>query len=164
MPDEFISKGISSRVVIMENDISKREGYGVDLSKNNNKNDLHHAIGSASINESGILSGCIYIDVNESRQNPYMKLIFAIHNLLNDSALDDNSVEGHSVNPSPVITYNLQGDRKPLNDWDNPDFFPIAFLALFPYGDGGHIAPRSTKVSLQVWAKWALSHHSRRFA
>lgn len=105
------------------------------------------------------MSGCIYTDVNESRQNLYLKLISAIHNLSNDHAAAD-----HDDDPPPVITYNLHGDWIPLNDWDNPDFFPIAFPALFPYEDGGHIAPRSIKVSLHAWAKWALSHHSRRFA
>ncbi len=114
--DEFILESISSRVVIMENDISEREGYEVDLSKNNDENNLHYTIGSAGINESGILSGCIYTDVNESEQNPYLKLISAIHNLSNDSASDDNGVEDHSVDPPPVITYNLQDDRKSLND------------------------------------------------
>ncbi len=116
MLDEFIPGDDSSRVVIIENDISKREGYGVDLSKNNDENDLHYAIGSAGINELGILSSCIYIDVNESRQNPYLKLISAIYNLSNDSTPDNNGVEDYSVDPPPVITYNLQGDRKPLND------------------------------------------------
>ncbi len=153
MPDEFIPEGISSRVVIIENDVSKRKGCGVDLSKNNDENDLHHVIGSAGINESGILSSCIYTNVNKSRQNPYLKLISAIHNFSNDSAPDDNGVEDHSIDLPLVITYNLQGDKKPLNDWDNPDLFPIAFFALFAYGNGGHIAPQSTKVSLQAWAK-----------
>ncbi len=153
MPDQFISEDILSREVIIENNISERKDYGIDLSKNNNENDLHHAIGSESINELGILSGCIYTDVNESRQNPYHKSISAIHNLYNDSALDNNGVEDYCVEPPLVITYNLQDNRKSLNDWDNPNFFSIAFLALFPYGDDGHIAPQSTKVSLQVWAK-----------
>ncbi len=108
MSHEFIPKGISSKVVIMENDISERKGYGVDLSKNNDENNLHHVIGSVGINESSILSGCIYTDVNKSRQNPYLKLISAIHtNFLNDSAPDDNGVEDHNVDPPPVITYNL---------------------------------------------------------
>ncbi len=132
MPHEFIPEGISFRVVIMENDISKRKGYGVDLSKNNDENDLHHVIGFAGINKSGILSGCIYTNVNKSRQNPYLKLISAIHNLSNDSAPNDNSVKDHSVDSPPVITYNLQGDRKPLNDWDNPDFFLLHFLSFSP--------------------------------
>lgn len=89
----------------------EREGYGANLAENNEENDLHHAIGSAGINESGILSGCIYTDVNESRQNPYLKLISAIHNLS-----DDNAAEDHNDEPRPVISYNLHGDGKPLND------------------------------------------------
>ncbi|MCJ1349551.1 hypothetical protein MMC31_007792 [Peltigera leucophlebia] len=159
IPAEFIPKGISSRIVVIENDSSERKGYGADLVENNDENDLHHAIEAAGINESGILSACIYTDVNESRQNPYLKLISAIHNLF-----DDNDAEHHNDDSRPVISYNFHGDGKPLNDWDNPDFFPITFPTLFSYGDAGHIAPRSIKVSLYAWAKWALSTHSRRFA
>ena len=108
MPDEYIPKGISSRVVIMENDSSERKGYEADLVENNDKNDLYHAIG---INKSRILSGYIYIDVNKSRQNLYLKLISAIHNLS-----DDNVVEDHNDDLKPVISYNLDGDGKLLND------------------------------------------------
>ena len=80
------------------------------------------------------MSGCIYKDVNKSRQNPYLILISAIHNLS-----DDNTAEDHNNNSRLVISYNLYGDGKLLNDWDNPDIFSIAFLALFLYGDSGHI-------------------------
>ncbi len=159
MPNEFIPEGISTRVIIMENDSFECKGYGANLAGNNEENDLHYIIRSTGINESGILRGGIYIDVNESRQNPYLKLISVIHNLSND-----NNAEDHNDKTRPVISYNLHDDGKPLNDWDNPDFFPIAFPALFSYRDGGHITPRSTKVSLHAWPKWALSHHSRRFA
>lgn len=69
MPNEFILEGILSRIVIIKNDISKCKGYRVNLSKTNNKNDLYHAIKSAGINKSAILSGCIFINVNRSRQN-----------------------------------------------------------------------------------------------
>ncbi len=95
----------------MENDSSEREGYGANLAENNEENDLHHAIGSASINELGILNGCIYTDINESRQNLYLKLISAIFNLSND-----NDAEDHNNKTRPVISYNLHGDGKPLND------------------------------------------------
>ncbi len=67
MPNEFISGGISSRVIVMKNDSSERKGFEANLAENNEENNLHHVIGSAGINESGILSGCIYTDVNESR-------------------------------------------------------------------------------------------------
>ncbi len=159
MPDEFIPESISLSVIVMENDSSERKGYGANFAENNEKNDLYHTIGSAGINESEILSGCIYTNVNKSRQNLYLKLISAIHNLSNDNGAKDHNDEMRSV-----ISYNLYSNGELLNDWDNPDFFPIAFPALFFYEDDSHIAPRSTKVSLHTWAKWALSHHSRRFA
>ncbi len=134
MPNEFISKSISSRVDIMKDDDAKRKGYGTNLAENSEKNNLHYAIGSVGINELGILSSHIYTNVNKLKQNPYLKLISAIHNLLNNDIAKD-----HNDKPKPVINYNLDSDRKPLNDWDNPNFFPIAFPALFPYRDGGHI-------------------------
>ena len=34
MPDEYIPKGISSRIVVMENNSSERKGYGADLVEN----------------------------------------------------------------------------------------------------------------------------------
>ena len=83
---------------------------------------------SACINKFGILSGCIYTNTNESRQNRYLKLISAIYNFSND-----NGAEDHNNEMRPVISYNLYGKRKPLNDWDNPNFFPIAFSVLFSY-------------------------------
>ena len=78
--DEFISEGISSRVVIMKNNSSERKGYRANLAENTDENNLLYAIGSAGINESEILKGSIYTDV-KSRQNPYLKLISVIHNL-----------------------------------------------------------------------------------
>ena len=69
MPDEFISRGISSEYVFIENDSSECKDYGTDLLKNNDENNLHQAIRAANINELGILSSCIYINVNKSRQN-----------------------------------------------------------------------------------------------
>lgn len=64
--DEFIYEGILSGVVIMENNSFEPEGHKVNLVKNNDKNNLYHAIESAGINKLRILSGCIYIDINKS--------------------------------------------------------------------------------------------------
>ena len=148
MPDEFIPKGISSRVVIMEEDSFKHEGYGANLVKNNEENDLYHAIGFVGMSELGLLSGYIYTDVNKYRQNLFLKLISAIYKLS-----DDNATENHNEKPKPAIRYNLHSDGKPLNDWDNPDFFLIAFNTIFFYGNDGHIVLQSTKMSLDAWAK-----------
>ena len=51
MSDEYILEGISSRVLLMENESSERKGYGADLVENNDKNDLHHDIWVVDINE-----------------------------------------------------------------------------------------------------------------
>lgn len=120
----------------MENNSSERKDYETNLVENNNKNDLYHAIGATGINELGILSGYIYTNINKSKQNPYLKLIFAIHNLFDNYAAED-----HNNNPRPVIGYNFYGNRKSLNDWDNFALFPIAFSALFLYEDGSYISP-----------------------
>ena len=50
MPDEYIPKGISSRVVVMENNSSERKSYGADLVNNNDEKNLYHAIGAVRIN------------------------------------------------------------------------------------------------------------------
>lgn len=106
--DEFIPEGISSRIVIIADNSFERKGYRANLAKNNEENDLHYAIGSADINESGILNGCIYTDINESRQNLILKLISAIHNLFKDKAAQD-----HNNKPKPVINYNFYNKGKP---------------------------------------------------
>lgn len=64
---EIILKSILSRVVIIENDISQKEWYDASLVKNNDKNDLHYTINSMGNNDLRMLSGYIYINVNESR-------------------------------------------------------------------------------------------------
>lgn len=129
------------------------------MQDNNEKNDLHYAIVSTVINESEIFSGCIYTNFNKSRQNPYSKFSFAIYNLFND-----NSAKNHNDKQKLVINCNLYGDKKLLNDWNDPDLFRNAFFALFFYKNDGHITPWFTKVSFCTWAKWALSHYSRYFA
>ncbi len=68
MPDEFVSEGISSRVLVMEDNSSEYKSYGANLAKNNEENNLYHAIGSASINKLGIFVSYIYKNVNKSRQ------------------------------------------------------------------------------------------------
>ena len=51
----------------MENNSSKCKGYKANLAEKNEDDNLYHAIGSADINESEILSCYIDTDVNESK-------------------------------------------------------------------------------------------------
>ncbi len=161
---EFISEGISSRVVSMNQDFEEHERYAADLNTSNDENDLHHALGTVEMENTGLSSSCIYTDVNEARQSPYLKLISAINNLQTTPSTVENSDPVDNDASQPMLTFNLKGNRITLNDWDNADFFLLAFPTLFFHGDGGHCIPHPQTVSLQAWTKWALSHHSRRFA
>ncbi len=163
MPDEYIPEGISSRVVSMNQDSEKREGYAVDLNSSNDENDLHHVLETTEIENTGLSSGCIYTDVNEARENPYLKLISAINNFQTTPSTFENNDPVDNNASQPMLTFNLKGNRITLNDWNNANFFLLAFLTLFPHGNGGHCTLCPQTVSLQAWAKWALSHHSRRF-
>lgn len=129
----------------MKNDSSECKSYRANLAEKNEENNLYHTIGFTSINELRILNSCIYTNINKSKQNLYIKLIFVIHNLSNN-----NSMENYNNKIRLVINYNLHDDRKALNNWNNPDFFPIAFPILFFYRDSGHITLQVTKVSLHV--------------
>lgn len=140
MPDEFIPGDILLRIIVIENNNFEHKGYIENLAKSHKENDLYYAIRFTGINESGIMSGYIYTNVNISRQNSYVKLIFTIYNLSNE-----NTAEDHNAESKLIINYNLYSDGKPLNYLDNPEFFPIAFPTLFSYRDGGHIAPQSSK-------------------
>ncbi len=93
-----------------------------------------------------------------------MKLISGINNLQTTPSTVKNSDSVDNDASQPMLTFNLKGNHIALNDWDNADFFLLAFPTFFPHGDGGHCTPRPQTVSLQAWAKWALSHHSKRFA
>ncbi len=64
MSNKFIPEGISLGVIIIENNSSERKRYEANLTKNNEVNNLYHVIGTTSINKLGILSGCIYTDIN----------------------------------------------------------------------------------------------------
>ncbi len=164
MSDEFIPKGISSRVVSMNQDSKEREGYVANLNTSNDENDLHHALETTKMENTGLSSDFIYTDINEARQNPYLKLISTINNLQTTPSIIENSNLVDNDASQPMLTFNLKGNRIALNDWDNANFFFLAFPTLFPHGDGGYWTPRLQIVSLQAYAKWALSHHSKRFA
>ncbi len=71
--NEFISKGILLRVIVIENNSIKCKGYEANLAENNEKNNLYYTIRFVGINKSRILSSYIYINVNESKQNLYLK-------------------------------------------------------------------------------------------
>lgn len=145
-----------------------------DLGADNYKDDFHATADQANLDDL-VISGCVYTDANQVREHPASKLISAIANnkllCANDIAEtdclgidvplshEDNAFE----DDPPLVTYQSNGHAAPLNDWEDPSFFPAAFPTLFPFGVGGHLSSsRKTRISIAAWAKWALNHHSRR--
>lgn len=155
--DEFIPTGIADRVLQCESGLAERQGYAVDLETEHFENDLHYAIEDAGLADSGVLSGCLYTDADDVREHLTTKLLFAIQNGQQFNTPENAECSNTEKVLLPVITYQTRGQAQLLNDWTNPDFFPLAFPTLFPFGVGGHIAspnhPRKTAVSLDAWAK-----------
>lgn len=157
--DKFMPVGLVSRVLQCEPGISEREGYSVDLEADNLENELHHVVDATGLNDSGCLYNCLYTDADDAQEHPTTKLISALANHKDSETPIDPASE------APVFTYQSRDYVKPLNDWDNHDFFTTAFPTLFPFGVGDHLTKKDEsgqiRVSLQNWAKWTLSHHLR---
>lgn len=63
---EFVSVGMLSRVLQYDKDIQKKKGFVVDLKMDNFENDFHHAANNLRIVDSGLLNGCLYINVDNT--------------------------------------------------------------------------------------------------
>jgi serine/threonine protein kinase len=84
---------------------------------------------------------------------------------LEDSIPSDTSIRDpvRGTERAPYIRYSFAHSPATLSSsWSDPSFFTTAFPTLFPTGLGGHLDDRPVKVSLELLARWALSHHSRR--
>ncbi len=57
---------IANNVLEYKLDLSKREGYAINLKSSNFENELHQAVDTASLYDSGCLSGCLYTDVDNA--------------------------------------------------------------------------------------------------
>jgi hypothetical protein len=169
--DSFIPHDLEESIVHSESDRDEHEGYTADLQVGNYENDFQEALDSQS--SAPISTGCVYTDVESSRQHPALQLVSAILNLERDRFERDapplsnagDSVP-HYIDDVYVIRYVSRGRSILMNDWQDSEFFTGSFPTLFPLGSGGHLADpqeRPVPVSLQAWAKWALSHHSRRY-
>ena len=123
--DKFMPVGIASYVLQFDPDISKQEGYSVDLKANSFENKLHHTFNAAGLNDLGSLSGFLYIHVNNTQEHPTKKLILA------SIIYKDLETPLNLALETPIFTNQNRGYIKPLNDWNNPDFFIAAFSTLF---------------------------------
>jgi hypothetical protein len=113
-----------------------------------------------------IASGAVHSDVEGERLNPELKMVVALMDLINKPDQCPSDADAREAAEVPVITWKGNGTQILMNDYEDAEYFTAAFPTLFPYGRGGHMPAsdeRSIPVSLEAWAKWPLSHHSRRF-
>jgi uncharacterized protein DUF6570 len=169
--DTFIPHDLQESVVHSESDREEHEGYAADLQAGNHENDFQEALESQTT--APISTGCVYSDVESLRQHPTLQLVSAILNLERDrferNCPHDSSGGNEKpqyVEDVPVIRYVSNGRSVLMNDWQDPEFFTGSFPTLFPFGSGGHLPQpreRPVPVSLKAWAKWALTHHNRKY-
>lgn len=116
MPDELIVEGISSRIVSMNQNSEKFEGYAIDLNTGNDKNDIYYIFRTAKIENTGLSRSFIYADVNEVRPNPYLKLISTINNFKTIlSTFEISDLVDHDAS-QPILICNLKINCNALND------------------------------------------------
>lgn len=117
--------GIASYVLQCKPDISKQKGYFINLEADNFKKKLYYAIDADSQNDLGCLSGGLYTDADNILEYSTTKLILTLANHKDSNILIDPASEAQ------VLMYQNRGYIKPLNNWNNLDFFTIAFPTLF---------------------------------
>lgn len=99
---------ILSRVLQYDKDIQERESYIADLEMENFENDFHHAINNTRISDSGLLSGYLYIDIDDTQEHPIIKLVSVI-------TCHKRKFNNEDANTS-ILTYKNSGHIIFLND------------------------------------------------
>jgi hypothetical protein len=163
--DTFIPPILQEGVVDLpeEEDSAERGTYAGDMDEFA-ENDLHHSLSEMA--DGTIASGAVYSDVEGHRQNPELKMVLALMDMITKSDERQSNADGaRETVEVPVITWKGDGTQVLMNDYEDAEYFTGAFPTLFPYGRGGHMPAsdeRGIPVSLEAWARWSLSHHSRR--
>ena len=189
-PAEFIPDQISTNITYIDvSDHTEREGYVANLETGNYENDLQATSDETTPdNDLTLSSGSLCTDLNGERINYDLHLLNTLTSVLtkNDNNSDDtdsnldsdiedlddisdeedtNSEPQHESHPretSNYIRYDFTKSTALSNSWEDPQYLATSFPTLFPAGLGGHLDERTVKVSLEAFAKWTLSHHSRR--
>jgi hypothetical protein len=162
--ESFIPQDLLDTIGIVDaaEDSAERGTYTVDMD-GLSENDLHAALNTMA--DDAIASAAVYSDIDGDRLNPELKMVMTLMAMI-DEGEDLGSVsDGQKEVEVPVIVWESNGRRVLMNDYEDRGYFTAAFPTLFPYGKGGHIPGPDeghTPVSLEAWAKWLLSHHSRR--
>lgn len=75
--DQVIPTSIMENTVFCESDHLEKEGYAMDLETENHEDGFQAAITKAGLDDANSLNGCVYVDANNTRENPISQLMFA---------------------------------------------------------------------------------------
>lgn len=118
-------------------------GYITDLYEDNYENNLYVAIADIGIEGNHIHSGCVYSDIYDGRQNPTLRLLFAIGNIKVTDLTSD-------ITYLLIISYCNKRQFFPLNDWKDPHYFTVAFYYLFLNCTKSHLEKRIKTMSIKT--------------
>lgn len=79
----------------------------------------------------GLWSSYIYTNINEVRQNSYLKLISIINNLQTTASIVKKSDSINDDASQLMLTFNIRGKQIAFNDKNNTSFFFFIFPVLF---------------------------------
>ena len=153
--ESFIPPVLQESVINLpeDRDSDERGTYAGDMD-GFSENDLHNALDDMA--DGTIASGAVYSDVEGQRQNPELKMIMALMEMIDKPGEGISDTRVQEPVEIPVITWVGDGRRVLMNDYEDAEYFTGAFPTLFPYGRGGHLPQsneRSIPVSLEAWAK-----------
>jgi hypothetical protein len=172
-PDNHIPQEIKDAFLILGTsgptspDVTdEREGYATNLRDGLFENGL-----DAELNDpeaGSIISRSFFPDLHGQDLQTTPAVLASLQAVLDDPrSVNPTSTVPDTIGvplPMPHVSYNRTSGVPLLNSYTDPEYFTGAFPTLFPYGTGGHLrdvdGDRPKKVSLEVFAKYAMMHHS----
>lgn len=145
--ESFIPPVLQEVVVHTPEDRGDERGtYAGDM-EGLSENDLHNALDDMA--DGTIASGVVYSDVKGERQNPELKMVMALMDMVNKPEEGTSDADAQQAVEIPVITW--VGDGRPvlMNNYEEPEYFTSAFPTLFPYGRGGHLPATNERGQMQ---------------
>ena len=165
--DDFIPNDLQNNIIhLNEADHREREGYTVSLQSGNYENDLQAAqdISFDNGGDAPLMTGSVSTDIDGERQDPDLRMLDYLMGVVSDrESQSKNAPIAPDKENLPAVCYAARGKTTPVSHFTDPHYFPAAFPTLFPKGIGGHLDDRKIPVSIEAFAKWALTHHSRRY-
>ena len=118
-------------------------GYITNICEDNYKNDICAAIPDKKIERDQIDSGYIYSNFDNRWKNPTLQLLSAIDNIKTTDLSSD------SISPL-IISHCSRGRLVLLNHWEDPPYFSLSFLHLFPNGTEADLEKRKQLILVEV--------------